>query len=92
MSQDNNKRYLTPIDDECEKILEECGRKEREMENAYDQELMKTYIESQQSKNEEKTDEECITEEEIIEQCTYKGVYYADAMDMESAIRNDFKK
>lgn len=76
-----NSDYILSETMDMRNEMEECRRLAREDVDAYDQVFQNQMISS--------TKEEDILDE--IEQRTYKGVYYADSMDMEEAMRQDVR-
>ena len=87
-------------DDDSIDTFEECSRLERERDDAYDRafenKILKEYPElyknlpsnSPTKEEEEEEDDDSI---DMIEQQTYKGVFYANAMEMEAEIMKDIK-
>lgn len=89
-----NSDYMSSEAMEISDELEECLRLEGEDIDAYDQafqnQMIREYPHLFPPIPPTKEEEEDLVDE--IEQGTYKGVFYADAMDMEEAMRQDAKK
>ena len=102
MNYTSNQSQISLIDiDEYdfENLLEKCKSVKVEMDNVYDEKVIKTYEElfnyelntDSEKKNEEKNDKNIVNEEEELEQRTYKSVYYGEPMDIEEAMWEDIK-